>query len=72
MIESIASTAMLRDLVPDSGEHMRWLLEQPQCDLALAQLSSRFKPMSAVAVLDLVSGNTLESSMRALLDAGAP
>jgi hypothetical protein len=72
LTESIGSTAMVRDLVPQAGEHLSWLLEQPQCDPALSQLASRFKPMSAPEVLDGLSANPLEESMRALLDAGTP
>lgn len=72
LAESIGSTAMVRDLVPQAGEHLTWLLQQPQCDPELAQLASRFKPMTAPEILDSYSANTLEESMRALLDAGTP
>ncbi len=72
MAEAIGTTAMMRKVAPESREHLTWLLQQPQCDPALAELSARFRPLAAKEVMEVLDSHPLEESMRALLDAGTP
>ena len=59
--DAIGLTASVRESVPQAGDHLEWLLQQKQCEPALAARLAKTAEFSAEQLVDLAKMETLES-----------